>query len=76
MVPKASQDRVGPLPPSVLLARRRGRVRAEPQGPSSGGHNVLVQWKDLKLPDKDTAVKDDAAEPRVPRADPRCVIDS
>ena len=39
--------------------------------------SVLVQWKDLKLPDKDTAVKDDVAEPPGPRrADPRCVIGS
>lgn len=30
---------------------------------ASNGHSVLVQWKDLKLRDKDTAVKDDVAEP-------------
>lgn len=27
------------------------------------GPNVLVQWKDLRCTDKDTAIKDDVAEP-------------
>lgn len=39
-----------------------GQSRAGSRALSSG-HNVLVQWKDLRCTDKDTAVKDDVAEP-------------
>lgn len=66
-LPKASLDRACPAPSLSLRSWQGGRGGADgPQGPSSG-HNVLVQWKDLKLRDKDTAVKDDVAEPPVPR---------
>ena len=55
------------LPASLCAPGQGGRGGADrPQGPSSG-HSVLVQRKDLKLRDKDTAVKDDVAEALVPQ---------
>lgn len=65
------------LPLSLCRPGQAGREgTGGPQDPGSG-HNVLVQWKDLTLRDKDMAVKDEAANPLVPRrADPRCVIGS
>lgn len=40
-----------------------GAEQGRQPGPLSSGHNVLVQWKDLRCTDKDTAVKDGVAEP-------------
>lgn len=52
-----------PLPPSLCAPGQVGRGgTGGPRGLASG-HDVLVQRKDLKLRDKDTAVKDDVAEP-------------
>lgn len=52
----ASKGRVG------SFLQRWGRSRAS-SGALGGGHNVLVQWKDLRCSAKDTAVKAGVAGP-------------